>query len=106
METALARRGGVETCGVRIENAVRVKELAAWLDAAWEGDGECDVRRVASLEDAGPADLSFVTGGRAARHANTSHAGCLLVPADFSNETQRTVIRTPDPRTAVARTIL
>lgn len=81
---------------------MRVKEIAALLKAEWEGDGECDVRRVASLEEAGPGDLSFVTRGRVAKLGTTSKAGCLLAPLDYSNIPQRTIIRTPDPRTAVA----
>jgi len=84
---------------------VRVKELAAWLDAAWEGEGDREVRRVAPLEDAGPEDLSFVSNGRALKQASTSRAACLLVPADFNNDPQRTVIRTSDPRASAARVI-
>ena len=84
---------------------MRVKELAAWLAAPWEGEGDREVRRVAPLEDAGEEDLSFVTHGRAAKLAAASRAACLLVPDDFVNETSRTVIRTRDPRAAVARAI-
>jgi UDP-3-O-[3-hydroxymyristoyl] glucosamine N-acyltransferase len=84
---------------------VRVKELAALLDAAWEGDGNCDVQRVAPLEDAGPQDLAFVTSARAFKQAGSSRAACLLVPPDFPKEPQRTAIRTPNPRAAVARII-
>ncbi len=84
---------------------VRVKELAAFLQAPFEGDGECVLRKVAALEFAGPEDLSFVSGGRARKLAGASAAGCLLVPADFDNVEQRTVVRTPHPRAAVARVI-
>jgi len=84
---------------------MRVKDLAAWLDAAWEGEGDREVRRVAPLEDAGVEDLSFVTRGKALKHAGTSQAGCLLVPSDFANDARRTVIRTSDPRAAAARVI-
>src|ERR1035438_3619628 len=90
---------------------MRVKELAAWLGAAWEGDGDLEIRRVAALEDAGPEDLSFITRGRAAKQAGASRAACLVVPEDYGNtedgktELRRTVIRARDPRTAVARAI-
>src|SRR5580704_10118706 len=84
---------------------MRVKELAAWLNAAWEGDGNCEVRRVAPIEEAGPDDLAFVTHGRAAKDAGASRAGCLLVREDYSNTSDRTIIRAPDPRAAVARII-
>lgn len=83
---------------------MRVKELAAWLKAEWEGDGELDVLRVAPLEDAGPEDLAFVTG-RALKQAGASKAACLLVPAEYDNVTRRTVIRTSNARAAVARVI-
>lgn len=82
-----------------------VKELAAWLEASWEGDGEREILRVAALDEAGPADLSFVTRGRALKQARSSHAGCLLVPLDYESETPRTLIRTRDPRASVARAI-
>jgi UDP-3-O-[3-hydroxymyristoyl] glucosamine N-acyltransferase len=84
---------------------MRVKELAAAINAAWEGDGECEILRVASLEDAGSADLSFVGRGRAARDAGVSLAACLLVPGDYPNPENRTLIRVADPRGAAARLI-
>jgi len=82
-----------------------VKELAVFLDAPFEGDADLELRRVASLEDAGGTDLSFVTKGRTAKLAANSMAGCLLVPPDFNNDLARTVIRTRDPRGAAARAI-
>ena len=84
---------------------MRVRELAALLSAACEGDGERDIRAVASLEDAGPDEISFATGGRGAKSAASSHAGCLLVHPDFPNPDRRTLIRVPDPRAAIARVI-
>ena len=84
---------------------MRVNELAAWLEAPWEGEGDREIRRVAPLEDAGDEDLSFVSNGRSAKLAAASRAACLLVPDDFVNDSRRTVIRARDPRAAVARAI-
>lgn len=84
---------------------VRVKELAAFLQAPFEGDGELELRRAAALDEAGAGDLSFVTRGRAWNLAASSPAGCLLVPLDFDNSTHRTVVRTANPRAAVAKAI-
>jgi UDP-3-O-[3-hydroxymyristoyl] glucosamine N-acyltransferase len=81
-----------------------VKDLAAWLGAPWEGDGDLDLLHAAALEEAGPADLSFVSKKRA-RDAADSQAGCLIVPLDFSNDSNRTIIRAIDPRAAIARAI-
>lgn len=82
-----------------------MKELATWLESSFEGDGDREIRRVAPLEDAGPEDLSFATVGRGLKHAGESRAGCLLVPVDYGNESQRTIIRTSDPRASAARAI-
>ena len=113
---------------------MKVKDLAAWLGAPWEGDGNRELRKVAALEDAGPDDLSFVTRAVVARALKNpevaakslnasplltaSRAGCLLVPDNFpspensnaensgaDSATRRTVIRVKDPRAAVARAI-
>ncbi len=96
---------------------MKVRELAAWLNAPSEGDADVEIRRVTALEDAGPEDLSFVTHKRAAKSAAASQAGCLLVPPDFAldaapglpnqsaNAAARTVIRVADPRAAIARVI-
>src|SRR5580704_5126558 len=79
-----------------------VRELAAWLNAPWEGDGELDLTGVAPIEDAGPHDLSFI-----ARRSKTqsTRAGCLLVPPDFPDPAAPAIIRTEDPRGSMARAI-
>lgn len=82
-----------------------VQELAAFLDAPFEGDPGVDVVRVAPLDEATAQELSFVSKGRAAKLAGESAAGCLLVPPDWDNAAGRTVIRTRDPRGAAARAI-
>src|SRR3954464_14171032 len=81
---------------------MKVKDLAAAIGAPYEGDGECEVERVAPLEEAGPAGVSFAQG-RALKLAGESAAGCLVVPENWAAE--RTVIRAKDPRAVVARAI-
>jgi UDP-3-O-[3-hydroxymyristoyl] glucosamine N-acyltransferase len=82
-----------------------VRELAEMLGAIWEGDGDRDVRRVASIENAGPEDVSFAAGGRLAKQAGGSEAGCLIVPLSYPNPKGQTVVRVPDPRLAIAQVI-
>ncbi len=84
---------------------VRVQDLAEFLQSTFEGDGDVEVRRAAALEDASPRDVSFVMRGRAMKSAVSSNAGCLIVPREFDNAGQRTVIRATNPRAAMARTI-
>jgi len=85
---------------------VKVNELAAWVGGAWEGKGEREIGGVATLEDAGPDDLAFASRGRAAKQAEDSDAGCLLVPEDWANATERTIVRVRDPRGAMAKAIV
>jgi UDP-3-O-[3-hydroxymyristoyl] glucosamine N-acyltransferase len=82
---------------------MRVRELAEWLGATFEGDGEKELSGVAGLENAGAWDVAFVGNRRAAAQAQNSAAGCLLVPAEWPSPSYRTVIRVPEPRTAFAR---
>ena len=82
---------------------MRVRELADWLGATFEGDGEKELAGVQSLDRAGAQDLSFVSSMKALGQAEASGAGCLVVPPDFPPG--RTVIRASAPRTAFARAV-
>src|SRR5262245_34500118 len=84
---------------------MRVRELAEWLGATFEGDGEKDLLGAAPLETAGASDIAFIGGRKAAEQADPSSAGCLLVPTDWPSPSYRTVIRVPEPRTAFARAL-
>ena len=74
---------------------MRVRELAEWLGATFEGDGEKELTGVAPLETAGGSELSFLGGRKAMQQADFSAAGCLIVPPDYPSPSRRTVIRAP-----------
>jgi UDP-3-O-[3-hydroxymyristoyl] glucosamine N-acyltransferase len=82
---------------------MRVRELAEWLGATFEGDGEKELTGVAPLETAGGGELSFIGNRKGMQQAASSAAGCLIVPPDFPSPSRRTVIRATEPRTAFAR---
>lgn len=84
---------------------MRVRELAEWLGATFEGDGEKDLSGVAPLEAAGAGEVAFVASRKAAAQVESSAAGCLLVPSEWPSPSRRTVIRVPEPRTAFARVV-
>jgi UDP-3-O-[3-hydroxymyristoyl] glucosamine N-acyltransferase len=84
---------------------MRVQELAEWLGATFEGDGEKQILAAAPLESAGAADLSFAGDRKGEQQAQLSAAGCLIVPSAFRNPGFRTLIRVPEPRTAFARAV-
>jgi UDP-3-O-[3-hydroxymyristoyl] glucosamine N-acyltransferase len=84
---------------------MRVRELAEWLGATFEGDGEKELSGVAPLETAGASEVAFIGSRKAEVHAGSSAAGCLLVPMEWPSPSYRTVIRVPEPRAACARTM-
>src|SRR5262245_36441306 len=83
---------------------MRVRELAQWLGAGFEGDGDIDISGVAAIESAGPNDISFINNRKAAQQSKSSAAGCLIAPLDFTSR-GRTIIRADSPRAAFARVI-
>ena len=83
---------------------MRVRELADWLNATFEGDGERELRGAAELEKAGSEDLSFVSSPKYWKLAEASAAGCLISTQDFLSP-GRTVIRANDARASFARAL-
>jgi UDP-3-O-[3-hydroxymyristoyl] glucosamine N-acyltransferase len=79
-----------------------VKEIAELLNAAFEGDGSILIAAAASIESAGPSEISFIGNRKAFGQAEQSQAGCLIVPPNFPNPAGRTVIRAAQPRNAFA----
>jgi len=82
-----------------------VGEIARRLGAAAEGDENLEIGGVQSLEEAGPAEITFAEGRRAEKAARESEAGCLLVGPEFENRDRKTLIRVAAPRNAFARVI-
>jgi UDP-3-O-[3-hydroxymyristoyl] glucosamine N-acyltransferase len=84
---------------------LRVRELADWLGAPFEGHGEKELTGAAALETAGATELAFAVSRKAEQQAESSAAGCLIVPPDYDNAAGRTLIRAAEPRTAFARAV-
>src|SRR5215472_5465370 len=84
---------------------MRVRELAEWLGATFEGDGERELSGVAPVETACAHEVAFVGSRKAAAQAESSAAGCLIVPMEWPSPSYRTVIRAVEPRTAFARAV-
>src|SRR5215468_9866209 len=84
---------------------MRVRELAEYLGATYEGDGEKELTGAAGLETAGASEFAFIANRKAAVMAEGSAAGCLLAPVEWPRPGFRTVIRVAEPRTAFARAL-
>jgi len=84
--------------------SMRLEEVAARLGLELEGDGSLGIEGLASLEDAGPNDLSFVTGPRYLRAYRQSGAGAVLVPPGFDTG-GRSCLRCVAPYVEFARAV-
>ena len=62
---------------------MKLSELAAHLDARWAGDREAEISSVASLQEAGCGDVSFLSNERYADQVGRSEASAVIVPAGF-----------------------
>lgn len=83
---------------------MRLSALAERLALSFEGETDVELTGVASLEDAGPGDLSFVTSARWREALDKSAAGAVLAPPDLDCAT-RPVLRSPRPRRDFARAV-
>ncbi len=81
-----------------------VEGIARLLDGKLQGDGSREIRGVASLEDAGPDELTFAEGARALARAVHSRAGCILVPEGASLPGQ-TTLAVARPKLAFIRVV-
>ena len=59
---------------------MRVRELAEWLGATFEGDGEKELIGVAGLETAGAADVAFVGTAKPRRRRSAPPRGACWFP--------------------------
>ncbi len=78
-----------------------LSELAAAVGGRVDGDAGRRVRGVATLEEAGPDDLSFLTNPRYRPALLSSRAGAVLVGSGFGIE-GRDLLVAPDPYRALA----
>ncbi len=82
-----------------------IAQLAEVCGGEIEGDRERLITGANSLENATSSDLSFVSNRKAAEHASSSEAGCLLVSRSFERPPGSSLIRVEDPRKAFVRVL-
>lgn len=82
---------------------MKLRELAARLGCELRGDGELEIRGVAGLDDAGPADLSFLANPRYADKLEASRAGALVVAP--GQATSSPALVSDNPYLAFARAV-
>lgn len=80
------------------------KGLAALTGGVVEGDGDRIITGFAKIEEAGPADVSFIANPKYSHFIRTTKAGAVLVGKDFNPEGafEATLIKVDDPYATLA----
>jgi UDP-3-O-[3-hydroxymyristoyl] glucosamine N-acyltransferase len=81
---------------------VKLSELAARLDCTLDGDGNIDIHRVATLEQAGPGDLAFLSNPKYTSQLAATRASAVIVAPGTVN-VPGAALRTANPYLAFAR---
>lgn len=78
---------------------MKLREVAAMLNAEIEGSGDVDIQRVAKIEEARDGDISFVANPKYHKYIKTTHASAVIVATDLQIGVSRTLtlLRVKDP---------
>ena len=84
---------------------MRLSELAGQIGAELVGDGDVEIASIASLEEAGPGQLSFLSNGRYAKEFAQSRAAAVIVGKDVKSD-RSGLLRCDDPYYAFCQAML
>lgn len=82
-----------------------VQELAKQIGAEVSGDGSVSIRSCATLEEAGPGQLSFLANPKYARTLDTTRASAVVCAPGVKNE-RVTLLKAADPYFAFAQAVI
>ena len=83
---------------------MKLHELAERLGCRLEGDGEIDIVRVATIQDAGPGEITFLANPKYESALKTTRASAVLLKDD-APAAPCAMLRTRDPYLAFARAV-
>jgi UDP-3-O-[3-hydroxymyristoyl] glucosamine N-acyltransferase len=83
---------------------MKLRELAERLGCRLEGDGEIDIAGVAAIQEAGPADLTFLANPKYAALLATTRAAAVIARDDVAAG-RSAILRAEDPYLAFARAV-
>lgn len=86
----------------RMKAQATLEELAALVGGKVEGDGSLPIRGIASLEEAGEGEITFLAEIKHSRRLEKTRASAAIVPANLPS-IPKPLIRTPNPYLAYAK---
>ena len=82
---------------------IKLGRLAEFLGATLRGSAEKEITGLATLQEAGPAQLSFLANPQYRKYLVDCHAGAVLLKAADAEEYAGDALVVPDPYLAYAR---
>lgn len=79
---------------------MKISEIADFLNGNLEGDGKAEIFRVASFENAGKGEITFL---EKTEITSQTDASCLIVPENFNENLEISQIKVKNPKLAFAR---
>ncbi|MFW6323706.1 MAG: UDP-3-O-(3-hydroxymyristoyl)glucosamine N-acyltransferase [Desulfovibrionales bacterium] len=71
---------------------IRIHDLAQTLGLTYQGDGDCEISGVNTLDEAGPLDLSFLANPKYRDQLSTTAAGAVVVDKDNASLAETALI--------------
>ncbi len=81
-----------------------LSEIASFLNAVWQGEGDVKITGIREIHLAGPGDLTFVANPVYEKYLKTTQASAVIVSMDQKTEFPN-IIRVEDPQEAMGRLI-
>ncbi len=82
-----------------------LKEIAALLDAQWQGEERQEITGVRGIEEAGPGDITLVASHKYRKKLAITRAGA-VIQSEREQPLYKNVILVPDPYAALAKLLL
>ncbi len=83
--------------------AMRLQELADSVGSTLQGDPDCVITGLASLEDAGPGHLSFLTNRQYRKYLKLTSASAVLLGAEDAIDCPSNILISNNPRLSLAK---
>lgn len=81
----------------------RLADLAQYLGARFEGDGDCVITGMRSLDKAQPGTISFLLSKQYQKYLETTKASAVVLPDDFTGTVACNAIYMANPNVAYAK---
>ena len=82
----------------------RLKELAEWVGGTVVGDGDIEITGVASIEEAGQGQITFISNPKYLAHLNKTHASAVIVSKEVT-QADKPLLCVKDPQSAFAKVL-